>query len=94
MSDIPTIKEIAKRLNVSVSTVSRALNDHPRIGLKTKQAIQSLAKELNYEPNPKAIFFKQKKSLFFNLKKPKLFFYKDNFLLLKVLCVFFPANFF
>ncbi|MFT4094262.1 MAG: LacI family DNA-binding transcriptional regulator [Niabella sp.] len=62
MSDIPTIKEIAKRLNVSVSTVSRALNDHPRIGLKTKQAIQNLAKELNYEPNPKAIFFKQKKS--------------------------------
>ncbi len=62
MSDIPTIKEIAKRLNVSVSTVSRALNDHPRIGLKTKQAIQKLAKELNYEPNPKAIFFKQKKS--------------------------------
>jgi len=62
MSDIPTIKEIAKKLNVSVSTVSRALNDHPRIGMKTKQAIQDLAKELNYEPNPKAIFFKQKKS--------------------------------
>ena len=62
MSEIPTIKEIARQLNVSVSTVSRALNDHPRIGLKTKQAIQKLAKELNYEPNPKAIFFKQKKS--------------------------------
>ncbi|WP_346237352.1 LacI family DNA-binding transcriptional regulator [Niabella insulamsoli] len=62
MSDIPTIKEIAKRLNVSVSTVSRALNNHPRIGLKTKEAIQNLAKELNYEPNPKAIFFKQKRS--------------------------------
>ncbi|GAB3429710.1 LacI family DNA-binding transcriptional regulator [Niabella aquatica] len=62
MSDIPTIKEIAKKLNVSVSTVSRALNNHPRIGLKTKQAIQDLARELNYEPNPKAIFFKQKKS--------------------------------
>ncbi len=62
MSDIPTIKEIARQLNVSVSTVSRALNDHPRIGLKTKQAIQNLARELNYEPNPKAIFFKQKRS--------------------------------
>lgn len=62
MSDIPTIKEIAKKLNVSVSTVSRALNDHPRIGLKTKQAVKELAKELNYEPNPKAIFFKQKRS--------------------------------
>jgi Transcriptional regulators len=62
MSDIPTIKEIAKRLNVSVSTVSRALNDHPRIGLKTKQAVKELAQQLNYEPNPKAIFFKQKRS--------------------------------
>ncbi|PWU04084.1 MAG: LacI family transcriptional regulator, partial [Bacteroidetes bacterium] len=30
---IPTIKEIAKRLNISVSTVSRALHDHPSIGL-------------------------------------------------------------
>lgn len=62
MSEIPTIKEIARRLNVSVSTVSRALNNHPRIGSKTKHAIQELAKELNYEPNPKAIFFKQQKS--------------------------------
>lgn len=59
---VPTIKEIAKRLNVSVSTVSRALSDHPRIGLKTKEAVRKVAKELNYEPNPKAIFFKQGKS--------------------------------
>lgn len=59
---IPTIKEIAEKLNVSVSTVSRALHDHPRIGLKTKEAVKKLAKELNFEPNPKAIFFKQKKS--------------------------------
>ncbi|MFV0604232.1 MAG: LacI family DNA-binding transcriptional regulator [Niabella sp.] len=60
--EIPTIKLIAKRLNVSVSTVSRALNDHPRIGLRTKEAVKQMAKELNYEPNPKAIFFKQQKS--------------------------------
>lgn len=72
MSDIPTIKEIAKKLNVSVSTVSRALSDHPRIGLKTKQAIQQLAKELNYEPNPKAIFFKQKKSFVVGVVVPHI----------------------
>lgn len=70
MSEIPTIKEIAKKLNVSVSTVSRALNNHPRIGLKTKQAIQNLARELNYEPNPKAIFFKQKKSFVIGVVLP------------------------
>ncbi|MCU7549257.1 LacI family transcriptional regulator [Chitinophagaceae bacterium LB-8] len=59
---LPTIKEIAKRLNVSVSTVSRALADHPRIGLRTKTRVQELAKELNYEPNAQAIFFKQRKT--------------------------------
>jgi LacI family transcriptional regulator, repressor for deo operon, udp, cdd, tsx, nupC, and nupG len=62
MDKLPTIKEIAKRLNVSVSTVSRALSDHPRIGLRTKTRVQELAKELNYEPNVQAIFFKQKKT--------------------------------
>ena len=59
---IPTTKEIARRLNVSQSTVSRALNDHPRIGLRTKSRVLELAKKLNYEPNVKAISFKQKKT--------------------------------
>jgi LacI family repressor for deo operon, udp, cdd, tsx, nupC, and nupG len=58
---LPTIKEIAKRLNISVSTVSRALHNHPRIGLRTKMQVQKLAQELNYEPNTLAISFKQKK---------------------------------
>jgi DNA-binding LacI/PurR family transcriptional regulator len=58
----PTIKEIAKKLNVSVSTVSRALSNHPRIGLSTRERVQQLAKEMNYEPNTQAIFFKQKKT--------------------------------
>lgn len=59
---LPTIKEIAKKLNVSVSTVSRALSNHPRIGLSTRERVQQLAKEMNYEPNTQAIFFKQKKT--------------------------------
>jgi DNA-binding LacI/PurR family transcriptional regulator len=62
MADIPTTKEIARRLNISQSTVSRALNDHPRIGLRTKSRVMELARELNYEPNAKAISFKQKKT--------------------------------
>ena len=59
---LPTLKEIANKLNVSISTVSRALSDHPRIGLQTKNRVKELAKELNFEPNPKAISFKQKKT--------------------------------
>jgi LacI family transcriptional regulator, repressor for deo operon, udp, cdd, tsx, nupC, and nupG len=58
---LPTIKEIAKHLNISVSTVSRALHNHPRIGLRTKMQVQKLAQELNYEPNTAAISFKQNK---------------------------------
>lgn len=59
---LPTVKEIAQRLKVSVSTVSRALKNHPRIGLGTREKVQQLARELNYEPNSQAIFFKQKKT--------------------------------
>jgi len=70
MEKLPTIKEIAKRLNVSVSTVSRALSDHPRIGLGTKQRVQQLAKEIGYEPNTQAIFFKQKKTFIIGVVIP------------------------
>ena len=54
-----TIKEIAQLLNVSVSTVSRGLHDHPSIGLSTRQKIKKLAKELHYEPNQTAIFLQK-----------------------------------
>lgn len=46
-----TIRDIAKRAGVSVSTASRALNDHPKISQKTKDTIKSLAKEMGYQPN-------------------------------------------
>ncbi|HOA37569.1 MAG TPA: LacI family DNA-binding transcriptional regulator, partial [Flavihumibacter sp.] len=52
---VPTIKEIAKKLNISVSTVSRALHDHPSIGLSTRERVKNLAAELGYEPNQTAI---------------------------------------
>jgi len=67
-----TIKEIAKRLNVSVSTVSRALHNHPSIGLRTKAQVQKLAQELNYEPNQAAISFKQGKTFIIGVILPNL----------------------
>src|SRR5687768_10708938 len=69
---IPTIKEIAKRLNVSVSTVSRALHDNPTIGLRTRMQVQQVAKEINYEPNQAAIFFKQGKTFTLGVILPNL----------------------
>jgi DNA-binding LacI/PurR family transcriptional regulator len=56
------MKKIAKELGVSVSTVSRALQNHPRIGAQTTEKIQKLARELHYQPNSRAINFKNKKS--------------------------------
>lgn len=67
-----TIKEIAKRLNVSVSTVSRALHNHPSIGLRTRTQVQQLAAELHYEPNQAAISFKQGKTMTLGVILPHL----------------------
>jgi LacI family transcriptional regulator, repressor for deo operon, udp, cdd, tsx, nupC, and nupG len=67
-----TIKEIAKRLNVSFSTVSRALHDHPNIGLRTKMRVRQLAKELDYQPNQTAIFFQQRKTFTIGVILPEL----------------------
>lgn len=46
-----SIKEIAKKANVSLATVSRALNDHPGVKPETKELILEIARELNYEPS-------------------------------------------
>jgi LacI family transcriptional regulator len=67
-----TIKEIAEQLNVSVSTVSRALHNHPSIGLRTKMQVRKLATELNYEPNQAAISFKKGRTFTIGVILPNL----------------------
>ena len=67
-----TIKEIASRLNISFSTVSRALHNHANIGLGTKMRVQQMAKELNYEPNQSAIFFQARKTFTIGVILPEL----------------------
>ncbi len=71
-NNLPTLKEIAKQLNVSISTVSRALHNHRSIGLRTKTQVQELAKQLNYEPNQTAIFFQQRKTFTIGVILPEL----------------------
>ena len=46
-----TIKDLARHLNVSVATVSRAMRDMPEIKAETRQAVLKLAKEWDYQPN-------------------------------------------
>jgi DNA-binding LacI/PurR family transcriptional regulator len=67
-----TIKEIARKLKISPSTVSRALNDHPSIGLVTTMRVKKMAEEMAYEPNQTAIFFKQRKTFTIGVILPKL----------------------
>ncbi len=57
-----TIKDIAKKLGVSPSTVSRALKDHPEISPKTKKVVTELANLLGYKPNEIALSLRSRKS--------------------------------
>lgn len=67
-----TIKEIAKILNISVSSVSRALHDHSSIGITTRMRVKQVAKELNYVPNQKAIFFQKGRTFTLGVIVPEL----------------------
>jgi len=57
-----TIKDIAKELHISPSTVSRALKDHPDISVKTKKLVNDLAKKWQYKPNALALSLRNNKS--------------------------------
>ncbi len=50
-----TIYDIARELNTTASTVSRALQDHPRISLKMREKVKELARQLDYKPDFKAL---------------------------------------
>ncbi len=66
-----TIKDIAAMVGVSVSTVSRALKDHPDIGLGLRTKIKELAQVLNYHPNMMAVQLRKQKSNIIGLIYPE-----------------------
>ncbi|MGI0107506.1 LacI family DNA-binding transcriptional regulator [Salinimicrobium sp. WS361] len=57
-----TIYDISKKLNVSAATVSRALNNNPKISSKTRELVFAAAKEMNYKQNRLAQALKSGKS--------------------------------
>ena len=73
-----TIKDIASKLQISPSTVSRALRDHPDINIKTKKIVNTLAKELDYHPDSIAQSLKQRKTNLIGVIVPEI---KHNFFL-------------
>ena len=67
-----TIKDIAKALNVSPSTVSRALKDNPDISQETRDLIHQYAREHNYKPNVLAINLRANRSNTIGVIVPQL----------------------
>jgi len=65
-----TMSDIAEKLGISRSTVSRALKDHPLISASTKKQVKKIAKEFNYEPNFIAQSLKQSKALIIGVIVP------------------------
>ncbi|MGQ9798179.1 MAG: LacI family DNA-binding transcriptional regulator [Ignavibacterium sp.] len=69
---MPNIKEIARRAKVSTATVSRALNDDPKVTYETKKLVHKIANELNYRPNIVARNFVKKTSNIIGLILPDI----------------------
>src|SRR5215216_2537566 len=60
--DSVTIKDIARELNLSTSTVSRALRGSYEISPETKKLVLEYAEKINYHPNPIALSLKERRS--------------------------------
>lgn len=67
-----TIKDIARELGISASTVSRALKDHPDISPETKEAVRSVADKLDYQPNALALGLHNQRSKIIGIIIPEI----------------------
>lgn len=67
-----TLKEIASKLGISITTVSKALKNYPDVSEKTKKAVLDLAKDLHYTPNSFAVNLRTKESKTIGLVIPEV----------------------
>jgi LacI family transcriptional regulator len=67
MAQTATLKKISIQLNLSISTISRALKNHPDISESTKRKVRELAALMEYEPNAYAVNLKTNKSKVFGV---------------------------
>ncbi len=76
-----TLKKLSEMLGISISTVSRALKDHPDISTKTKLRVKELAAAMEYEPNTYAIQLRTNQSRVLGVMVPNVanYFY-DSFI--------------
>jgi len=67
-----TIKDIARELGISPSTVSRAMKNHPDISQKTKDSVRDLAEKYHYKPNAVALSLRSSKTHMIGVVIPKV----------------------
>ncbi len=67
-----TITDIARKLNVSTSTVSRALTEHGDVKAETREKIIAFAKEMDYQPDPFAVQLRKRTSKTIGVIIPKI----------------------
>jgi LacI family transcriptional regulator len=72
MAQTATLKKISVQLNLSISTISRALKNHPDISENTKRKVRELAALMEYEPNAYAVNLKTNKSKVFGVVVPAI----------------------
>lgn len=68
----PTVKDIARRLGIAPSTVSRSLNDHPGISEGTREKVIALAEKMGYVRNRSATLMRQGRSIVIGLVVPDI----------------------
>lgn len=74
-----SIVDIAKALGISPATVSRALNDNPRISEATRQRVKAMAKEMGYRHNSMASSLRNRRSNIIGLIVPRISMYFHSF---------------
>lgn len=67
-----TLKDIAEKLNISITTVSKSLKDYPDVSKKTKRLVKETASLLNYKPNSFAVNLRTKESKTIGLIIPEI----------------------
>ena len=67
-----TLKQIAQELGISITTVSKALNDYPDVSKKTRKLVRETASLLNYKPNSFAVNLRTRQSKTIGLIVPEL----------------------
>lgn len=78
MNKPATIKDIAKALQISTSTVSRALRNASDVSIETRNAVQALSEQLNYRPNKLALSLQQKQTHTIGVIVPNLDYVMSN----------------